>query len=55
MLMLKALIKSGAFYRLDHRNPDDGGAGSPVRAKPSPDAGSGSAALPEPDEPASGA
>jgi DNA-binding NarL/FixJ family response regulator len=31
--------------------PDDGGAGSPVRTNPSPDAGAGSAALPEPHEP----
>jgi len=31
--------------------PDDGGAGSPVRTNPSPDAGAGSAALREPHEP----
>jgi len=35
----------------DPSSPDDGGAGSPVRGKPSPDAGAGSAALPEPHEP----
>ncbi len=37
--------------RVADRPPDDGGAGSPVRKKPSPDAGAGSAALPEPHEP----
>ena len=37
--------------RVADRPPDDGGAGSPVRTNPRPDAGAGSAALPEPHEP----
>ena len=35
----------------DRGDADDDGAGSPVRTNPSPDAGAGSAALPEPHEP----
>jgi hypothetical protein len=50
------LIKAGRWHAPNFGDDaDEGGTASPVRVKPRPDAGSGSVALPEPDEEDSGA